>query len=141
MTVSLNPYIVLDGQVKEAIEFYKRVLGAEVALLQTFGGMPPHPDYPLPEEAKDRIAHVTLKIGDSRLMLSDTFPGQPAVEGSNLQICIVTDDPDKSKAIFAALAEGGNVSMDIQETFWSAAYGELTDKFGIKFNVTTETNG
>lgn len=110
MALSVNPYIVLDGRSKEAIEFYKKVLDAEVTLLQTFGGMPAHPDYPLPEEAKDRIAHAALKIGGTSLMFSDTFPGQPAPQGSSVQICITTDDASRSKAIFAALSEGGQVA-------------------------------
>lgn len=138
MTLRMNPYLVMDGNTREAIQFYEKALGAKVISIQTFGEMPEDPAFPLPDAAKDRIAHALLKVGETDLMFSDTFPGQPMIQGNQVSICITTDDPEKSRTIFAALLEGGRVGMPIQETFWSPAFGELTDKYGVKFSVTTE---
>lgn len=138
MILRLNPYIVLDGQVKEAVQFYEKVLDGEVVGILTFGAMPADPEFVLPEEAKDRVAHAMLRIGETDLMLSDTFPGQPVHQGDQVSICVTSSTAEKSKQIFDALAEGGQVSMPLQETSWSPAYGIVTDKYGVQFQITTE---
>jgi Uncharacterized protein conserved in bacteria len=139
LTLRLNPYLVLDGNAREAIRFYEKALDAQVIGIQTFGEMPENPEFPLPAEAKDRIAHALLKVGETDLMFSDTFPGQPLQKGNHVTICITTNDTLKSKKIFEALQEGGQVGMPLQETFWSPAYGIVTDKFGVTFHITTES--
>ncbi|WP_054636999.1 VOC family protein [Thalassobacillus sp. C254] len=138
MTMRLNPYLVMDGTGKEAIEFYEHALGAKVIGMQTFGEMPESPDFPLPEEAKNRIAHGLLKVGETDLMLSDTFPGQPHQTGNQVTICIILSDKERTNEVFEALSADGKVNMPLQETFWSPAYGIVTDKFGVTFQITTE---
>ena len=129
MITGIVPYLVTNGNGQEAVKFYQQALGAEVISLQTFGEMPPNPEYPLPEEAKNRVLNAQLKIGNARLMLSDTFPGSPYQLGSQVTIAIMVDDASETKRIFERLQEGGKVTMPIQETFWSPAYGQVTDKF------------
>ncbi|ETI70832.1 VOC family protein [Neobacillus vireti] len=138
MTVRLIPYLVMDGNAKEAIHFYKEALNAEVLFLQSFGEMPENPEFPLPAEAKDRVSHGTIKVGETELMLSDTFPGQPHQSGTQVTICITTDDATIAHKFFDALKDGGQVGMPLQETFFSPAYGNVTDKFGISFQIFTE---
>lgn len=138
MTVRLIPYFVMDGNAKEAIQFYERALEAQVLFTQSFGEMPENPDFPLPAEAKDRVSHATIKIGESEIMFSDTFPGQPHQSGSQVTICITTDNAEKSKQFFNALSDGGQVQMPLQETFFSPAYGTVVDKFGVTFQIFTE---
>lgn len=138
MTVRLIPYLVMDGNAREAIQFYERALEAQVLFQQSFGEMPENPDFPLPAEAKDRVSHATIKVGDSEIMFSDTFPGQPHQTGTQVTICISTDDAEKAKKMFDGLSDGGKVEMPLQETFFSPAYGSVTDKFGVTFQVFTE---
>ncbi|MFZ7942992.1 MULTISPECIES: VOC family protein [Bacillaceae] len=138
MTVRLIPYLVMDGNAKEAIEFYQRALDAQVLFSQTFGEMPENPEFPLPAEAKDRVSHATIKVGETELMFSDTFPGQPHQIGSQVTICLTTDDAEKARTFFNALQDGGHVEMPLQETFFSPAYGSVIDKFGVTFQVFTE---
>jgi len=138
MSLRLTPYVVLEGNTKEAIAFYEKALDAKVAFLQTFADMPANPDFPLPAEARDRVAHAMVKVGDSDLMFSDTFPGQSLQQGDQVTICITSDDVAKSQRIFDALQEGGQVNMPLQETDFSPAYGNLKDKFGITFQIFTE---
>ncbi|GED67754.1 VOC family protein [Brevibacillus reuszeri] len=140
MSLRLTPYVVLDGETKEAIAFYEKALDAKVVFVQTFADMPANPDFPLPDEAKGRVAHASLKVGDSDLMFSDSFPGQSIPKGDHVTICIVSDDVEKSKRIFDALQDGGQVLMPLQETHFSPAYGNLKDKFGITFQIFTEGN-
>lgn len=137
MTLRLDPYLVLDGTSKQAIQFYEKVLGAQVVFFQSFGDMPENSDCPMPEDAKDRVMHASLKIGDSSLMFSDSMPGQEHKSGDQVTLCVSSDDPAKSKQIFEALQDGGQVKMPLQETFFSPAYGIVTDKFGITFQVYT----
>ncbi|MDA5109572.1 VOC family protein [Brevibacillus thermoruber] len=138
MTLRLIPYLVMDGNAKEAIQFYEKALDAKILFYQTFGEMPENPEFPLPEEAKDRVSHAMVRVGESDLMFSDTFPGQPHQSGSQVTICISTNDKEKSKRIYEALKQGGQVNMPLQETFFSPAYGIVTDKFGVTFQINTE---
>lgn len=138
MTLKLIPYLVMDGNAREAIEFYQKALNAEILFSQSFGEMPENPEFPLPEDAKGRVSHATLKIGETELMLSDTFPGQPHASGNQVTICITTDDAEKSRQMFDALKQDGQVTMPLQETFFSPAYGSVTDQFGVGFQIFTE---
>jgi PhnB protein len=138
MSLRLIPYLVMDGNAKEAIHFYEKALGAQVLFAQSFGEMPENPEFPIPADAKDRVSHATLKVGETELMLSDTFPGQPSQSGTQVTICITTNDAEKAKQMFEALTDGGQVTMPLQETFFSPAYGNVIDKFGVNFQVFTE---
>lgn len=138
MTLKLIPYLVMDGNAREAIEFYREALNAELLFSQSFGEMPENPEFSLPEDAKERISHATIKVGESDLMLSDTFPGQPHASGNQVTICITTDDAERSRQMFDALKQDGQVTMPLQETFFSPAYGSVVDKFGVCFQIFTE---
>ncbi len=138
MTLRLVPYLMMDGNAKEAIQFYEKALDAKVLFNQTFGEMPENPEFPLPADAKERVSHAMLKVGETDLMFSDTFPGQPHQSGNQVTICISTDDMEKSKQIYEALQQGGQVNMPLQETFFSPSYGIVTDKFGVTFQIFTE---
>ncbi|WML38290.1 VOC family protein [Neobacillus sp. OS1-2] len=138
MTVKLIPYLVMNGNAKEAIEFYQKALDAQVLFSQSFGEMPENPAFPLPAEAKNLVSHATIKVGETELMFSDTFPGQPHQIGTQVTICVTTDDVEKARTFFNALQDGGQVQMPFQETFFSPGYGTVVDKFGVTFQIFTE---
>jgi PhnB protein len=138
MKMQLIPYLMMNGNAKQAIQFYEKALDAKVLFSQTFGEMPENPEFPLPEAAKNRVSHATIKVGETELMFSDIFPGQPHQSGNQVTICISTDDLEKSKQIYESLQKDGQVTMPLQETFFSPAYGIVTDKFGITFQIYTE---
>jgi len=140
MTVKLTPYITLTGQVKEAISFYRQVLGAEVLSLATYGDMPNLPDT-FPAELKRLVAHAKLKIGSTELMFSDTPDKTPLESGKLVTICITTNEVAKSKQIFEALGEGGQVNLPFKEEPFSPGFGDVTDKFGVTFQIYTELEG
>lgn len=138
MAVRMNPYLVMDGNARDAVTFYAKALDAKVIRTQTFGDMPADPSHPMPDGVKDRIMHALLKVGATDLMFSDTFPGMPYQTGNHVTIALTTNEADKTKQMFDALAEGGQVTMPLQATPWSPAYGQVTDKFGVGWQVTTE---
>ncbi|CAG7617381.1 VOC family protein [Paenibacillus allorhizosphaerae] len=139
MTLRLIPYLMMNGNAAEAILFYEQALDAKLLFKQTFGEMPENPEFPLPAEAKGLVAHAMLKVGETDLMFSDMFPGQPHHIGNQVTICVSTDDADKSRRIFEALQQGGQVNMPLQDTHFSPAYGIVTDKYGVTFQIYTES--
>ncbi|URJ33564.1 VOC family protein [Paenibacillus polymyxa] len=138
MSKRLIPYITMDGNAKEAIEFYEKALDAQLLFIQTFGEMPENPDFPIPAEVKERVGHATLKVGETELMFSDTFPGSPFSSGNQVSICITTDSVEQAQKMFDALQQGGQVGMPLHATHFSPAYGNVTDKFGVTFQMFTE---
>ncbi|MDN4074137.1 VOC family protein [Fictibacillus terranigra] len=137
MIVGLYPYLVTNGNGQEAVKFYEKALNAKVLSVQTFGDQPENPEYPVPAEAKDRVMNAHLKVGDHDLMLSDTFPGMPYETGDQVTVAITIDSAENSKEIFEKLKEGGKVIMELQETFWSPSYGQLKDKYGVTWQIST----
>lgn len=138
MVLGIYPYLVMNGNGQEAVKFYEKALDAKVIGVQTFGEMPGNPEFPTPIEAIDRVMNAHLKVGDNDLMLSDTFPGQPYQIGSQVTVAITIDSVEKSKEVFEKLREGGQVGMSLQETFWSPSYGQVTDKFGVTWQISTQ---
>ena len=138
MILSMYPYLVMDGQGQEAVRFYQTALKAEVLDVQTFGEMPGKEEGSLPEEAKNRVLNAHLKVGNTHLMLSDTFPGNPYQLGEQVTIALLVDNADETREIFGKLEDGGKVAMELQETFWSKLYGQVTDKFGVTWQISTE---
>ncbi|MFS0764000.1 MULTISPECIES: VOC family protein [Peribacillus] len=137
--MSVDAYLNFNGNCRQAVEFYAEVFGTEQPNIMTFGETPPNPEFPLPEEAKDLVMHTRLNISGSNIMFSDTFPGMPFVEGNNISLAYVSNDLDEIKSIFNKLSEGGKVGLELQETFWSKIYGQLTDKFGIQWQFNFES--
>ena len=134
MTVKLTPYITLEGRTKEAIAFYEQAIGAEVLSMATYGDMPDT----FTDDLKSLVAHAKLKIGESELMFSDAPGGEPLVNGKRVTICITTNDMEKSKRIFEALRQDGQVNLPFQEESFSPGFGDVTDKFGVTFQIYTE---
>lgn len=140
MVISINPYIITNGNGQEAVTFYQNALDAKVLAISTYGELPSEQQSQIPKEFINNIIHAHLKIGESDLMLSDTFPGPHQVEyivGSNINIALNIQNVDKSKELFDNLSVDGQIIMNLQETFFSPAYGQVKDKFGVTWHVST----
>ena len=135
----LNPYLNFDGTAEQAIQLYARALGATVEFLQRFGD-PASPDSQMPDAVKQRVMHARIKIGDAAVLISDTRPGDPPAIGTQILLCLQCTDIAQMTTQFAALAEGGKVTMPLQKTFWAPMFGMLVDAFGISwmFNFAQE---
>lgn len=133
--MAVEVYLNFNGNCREAVEFYANVFGTEQPQIMTFGDTPPDPNFTLPEEAKNLVMHARLTINGSTVMFSDVFPGMPFVVGNNISLTIGSKNIEEIKSLFHKLKEGGKVGMELQETFWSKCYGNLTDKFGIGWQL------
>lgn len=137
--MSIETYINFNGNCREAVEFYAGVFGTEKPKIMLFGDMPPDDGYPLTEATKNLVMHTEIKVMGSTIMFSDVPPDMPFAAGNNISLVLRSDDMDGLKAIFNQLKEGGNVMMDLQETFWSKCYGFVIDKFGIGWQLSYDS--
>ena len=137
MTVKLTPYITLEGNTREAIQFYEQAVGAKVLSMMTYGEMSDMPNT-FTDDLKNLVAHAKLQVGETELMFSDAPGGSPITNGKRVTICITTNDVEKSKRIYEALRQGGHVNLPFQEEAFSPGFGDVTDKFGVTFQIYTE---
>jgi PhnB protein len=131
--LGVSPYIAFKGNCRQAIDFYKSALDAEVLFTQTFGESPMSDMGPA-----QNIMHSTIKVGNSTIMMCDDPRPDAATEGGNISLAIGLDDPERAKKVFGNLAKDGSVVMPLEKTFWAEAFGMVTDKFGIKWMVNCE---
>ncbi|WML31379.1 VOC family protein [Neobacillus sp. OS1-32] len=126
-----TPYLMFDGNAKEALDFYQQVFGGEQSDLKTFA----EAGYQTPPEAKDRLIHGRLKKDDLFFMVSDCFPGSSVVIGSNISLVLDFESEEEIQAIYNALSEKGTVHMELQDTFWGAKYAKVKDPFGVIWDL------
>jgi PhnB protein len=125
----VQAYLFFEGRCEEAIEFYKRALGAEVGMLMRFKDCP-EPPPGLAPGSENKVMHAHVTIGDSGVLMSDGHcSGKPGFAGFSLSITLPTEAEIDRK--FKALAEGGKVTMPLSKTFFAARFGMLEDKFGV----------
>jgi PhnB protein len=124
----ITTYLTFDGNCREAMTFYAKCLGAELYIMPFSEG----PCNTSPE-AKDRTLHARLTKGPAVLMASDTMPGMPFQQGNNFSVNINCESLEEIERLFAAFGEKGKVTMPLQDTFWKAHFGMLTDRFGINW--------
>ena len=127
----LQSYLFFDGKCEEAINFYKSALGAKVNMMMRYKESPE----PTPHKVDpNKIMHASLQIGKSDLMMSDGHcTGQPTFKG--FAQSIGTTDQGEAERIFKSLSEGGQVQMPMTKTFYSPAFGMVTDRFGVMWMV------
>ncbi|MEJ5995544.1 VOC family protein [Pedobacter sp. Du54] len=137
-----NTYLNFNGNCEEAFTFYKSVFGGEFNYIGRFNEMPPKEGQAMPEEMGKLIMHVSLPIGTSILMGSDTG-GEWASsfkQGNNFSVSITAESKEEADRLFAGLGDGGNITMPLNETFWGDYFGMLTDKFGIGWMMSFNKN-
>jgi PhnB protein len=132
----IQPYLFFEGRTEEALEFYRRALGAEVVFMMRYkespGGNAKCPDGSTPPG--DKVMHSTIKIGDGLVMASDGFcSGTPSFGGFSLSYP-AKDEADAQRR-FQALADGGQVQTPMAETFFAKAFGVVADKFGVSWMI------
>jgi len=131
----VEPYLFFNGRCEEAIEFYKKALGAEVLMLMRFKESPePPPPGMIPPGSENKIMHASLCVGETTVMASDgRCEGQSNFQGFSLSLAVANErDADR---VFAALSEGGQVQMPLAKTFWSPRFGMVADRFGVGWMV------
>jgi PhnB protein len=130
----VEPYLSFEGRCEEALEFYKKAVGAEVTMMMKFGEAPDKSM--MSPGTENKVMHAAAKIGDSVVMFSDgRNTGKPNFEG--ISLAITANDDAGAKRVFSALLEGGQVHLPLTKTFFASSFGMLADKFGVGWMVTT----
>jgi PhnB protein len=127
--MQVQTYLHFNGCCEEAIEFYRRVLGAEVSFLMRFKDSPEASM--APPGSENKVMHATFQIGGTTLMASDCGP--PKFDG--FALAITPPSVEQAEPLFAALSEGGQITMPLTKTFFSPAFGMLTDRFGVPWMI------
>jgi PhnB protein len=136
--MEIQPYLFFNGRCEEAVELYRRVLGAKVEMLMRFGEspVPPEPGRlpPTIDKSMDKkVMHAAIRIGESTVLMTDGPTPEPGFRGFSLSLSL--SDVVAVERIFAGLAEGGQVRMPLEKTFFAARFGMLTDRFGVGWTI------
>ena len=126
---TLNAYLFFPGTCEEALNFYQTSIGGEIASLMRFSDAP----MPVAEENAQRVMHAEFRSGDLYFMASDGMPGDDVTPGNSVQLSLNFDDTAEQETVFNSLADGGSVEMALDNTFWGARFGILTDRYGIRW--------
>jgi PhnB protein len=130
----IQPYLFFGGRCEEALNFYCAALGAQVDLLLRFKDSPqPPPPGTTPPGWEDKVMHATFRVGSSTLMASDGCESEAGFGGFSLSLTLASEA--EADRCFAALSEGGKVTMPLSKTFWAPRFGMLTDRFGVGWMI------
>ena len=131
----IQPYLFFDGRCEEAIEFYKRTVGATVEMLMRFSDNPEPPQPGMvPPGSENKVMHACIRIGDTAVMASDgRCMGKPAFQGFSLSLTV--KDEAEADRLYAALGDGGQVQMPLAKTFFSPRFGMVGDRFGVSWMI------
>jgi PhnB protein len=132
--MKISPYISFSGNCEEAITFYEKAFNVKAEIAR-YKDAPKENEYQVQEGTENLVMHAQFELDGEMIMLCDMPPEYPVNIGNNIAIMAEFDKVETAKNAFEALKEGGNVIMELQETFWSKCFGSLTDKFGIIWNI------
>jgi PhnB protein len=131
----IQPYLFFDGRCEEAIEFYRKALGAEVKMLLRFKDSP-EPTKPgmVPPGSENKVMHSSFRIGETIVMASDgRCQSKPSFQGFSLSI--TAKDEAEADRLFVALSDDGQAQMPLGKTFFSPRFGMVADRFGVSWMV------
>ena len=138
--VTVQPYLFFLGRCEEAIEFYRKAVGAEVEMLMRFKDCPETPKEGCGNIPGDRVMHASLKIGKASVLVSDGHSeGKPNFQGFSLSL--TTENEAEAEKAFGALSAGGKVEMPLTKTFFTPKFGMLEDKFGVGWMIYVAPKG
>lgn len=138
MSTLIQPYLFFQGRCDEAIAFYQANVGLELVMLMRYNECPePVPPGMLAPGWETKVMHSSLRIGDTVVMASDGCGGADEAGGFNgFSLSLTLPDESAASLAFAALSEGGTVTMPLGKTFWSPCFGMLQDRFGLGWMIT-----
>ena len=132
--MKVQAYVTFGGRCEEALEFYKKSIGAEVIGLMRWKESPDEA-MKSPPGYGEKIMNASFRIGETELMADDGMGNEKQAEFKGMTLVIEVADDAEAKRVFAALGDGGSVTMPLMKTFWTSSFGMLTDKFGVPWMV------
>ena len=130
--MQVNPYLNFNGNCEAAFKFYAEALGGKIDTMMRFADAPS--DAAVPAGWREKIMHISMNLAGTRLMGSDA-PDERYQKPQGMTVSLQTTDPKDAERVFAALSKGGAVRMPLQQTFFAARFGMVTDRFGIPWMV------
>jgi PhnB protein len=132
-TTTVQPYLFFNGRCEEALEFYRKALGAEITMMMHYKDSP---DPAAAHASGDKVMHANFRIGETQIMASDGRDGgQPVFQGFALTLNVPIEAD--ANRYFSALADGGDVQMPLTKTFYSPRFGMVIDRFGVLWMILT----
>lgn len=131
--MKLTPYLMFNGTCEEALNFYCITIGGEIKTLSRYGGSPAESM----SDDKEKVMHANFEGNGITLLASDGTEKEASNSG-NIHLCLDFKDANAMENVFNALAQGGKITMPLENTFWGARFGMLTDKFGINWMFNSE---
>ena len=130
----IQPYLFFGGRCEEALEFYRSALSAQVDVVLRYTDSPdPPPPGTLPPGFENKIMHCSWRVGETEIMASDGCQPGSGFSGFSLALSLPTEA--EARRVFGLLADGGQVTMPLDRTFWSPCFGMLADRFGVAWMV------
>lgn len=132
----IMPYLIFNGNCKDASEFYRVIFQCEEPKVMPYGEYMPEGSKTPPELLKNWVMHAEMEICGTNVWFADE--ATPARNGDNIRLSASVSSGEGAKKIFEALSEDGEVTLQPTETFYSVFHAAVTDKFGINWNVIAE---
>ena len=129
----LNTYVNFAGKCAEAFGYYEKHLGGKIGMVMTHGQAPDQTN--VKPEWKDMVLHASINIGGTALMGADVSNAEPM---RSAYLTLNTESDSEAERIFSALADGGQIFIPMQETFFATRFGQLRDRFGMNWMVLRE---
>ncbi|WP_420450596.1 VOC family protein [Ilumatobacter sp.] len=135
--MSVHPYLVLTGTTREAMTRYHEILGGELNILG-FDDLPADEEAPPFDVPDGAVMHAALMFGDGDLIMASDDPTGDGGRMSGFAVNLTLTDQDEARRVFAELADGGEVQMPLEPTFWAPLFGSCWDRFGVSWMVNVE---
>jgi len=132
--MKISPYVAFNGNCADAVAFYEKAFNVKAEIMR-YKDAPAENGYEASEGTENLIMHAQMDFDGVSIMFCDVSPEYPVNIGNNITIMLELNSMVVIKTVFDALKDSGEVSMELQETFWSKYFGSLTDKFGINWNI------
>jgi PhnB protein len=131
--MKMHTYVNFAGRCAEAFRFYEKHLGGIIGMMMTHGQAPDQSK--VTPELKDAVLHARISIGGTELMGADIPSAEPM---RSAYLSLNVDSDAEAERIFSDLADGGQVFMPMEETFFASRFGQLRDRFGINWMIVNE---
>ena len=131
----IKPYLMFNRECKEAFTLYQKAFDGEMVAIQTYGDMPPHPEFPVIESDKDLVLHAELKLTESGSILGADGK-RDLQDAEKVCISVELDSEERAKNAWNILKEDGTIHIYLQSTFFSKLHGSLKDKYGVTWMFT-----
>ena len=133
------PYLNFDGTCEAAFKYYERLFGGKLEALLTFASTPAAES--VPADHRDKIMHARLVLGPGQELFGSDSPSGRHRPPQGLHITLQVPSVVEGERVFRGLADGGEVEMPFEKTFWSPGYGMVVDRFGTPWMVNVEAAG